>query len=158
MATSSSFMGGFRGSGHPRIGSRRTSSGSRMVSLSNTGTSSRTRRLRSSPRAAGRCSATRFRYTGEQAAQRAGLPSLHQERNTQMKLTGNTILITGGGSGIGRGLAVALHKRGNQVIIAGRRKSHLEATTKANPGMASVELDLQDPKSIASVAKKLIAQ
>ena len=75
-----------------------------------------------------------------------------------MILTGNTIFITGGGSGIGRGLAEALHKRGNLVIISGRRKSHLEATTKANPGMVSVELDLQDPKSIASVAKKLIAQ
>jgi uncharacterized oxidoreductase len=75
-----------------------------------------------------------------------------------MILTGNTIFITGGGSGIGRGLAEALHKRGNQIIISGRRRSHLEATTKANPGMASVELDLQDPKSIASVAKKLIAQ
>ena len=75
-----------------------------------------------------------------------------------MILTGNTIFITGGGSGIGRGLAEALHKRGNQVIISGRRRLHLEATTKVNPGMASVELDLQDPKSIASVAKKLIAQ
>ena len=74
-----------------------------------------------------------------------------------MILTGNTILITGGGSGIGRGLAEALHKRGNQVIISGRRKSHLEATTKANPGIAFVEMDIQDPKSIASVAKKLIA-
>src|SRR6266478_4090658 len=80
------------------------------------------------------------------------------ERKQSMILTGNTIFITGGGSGIGRGLAEALHKRGNLVIISGRRKSHLEATTKANPGMVSVELDLQDPKSIASVAKKLIAQ
>lgn len=75
-----------------------------------------------------------------------------------MILTGNTIFITGGGSGIGRGLAEVLHKRGNLVIISGRRRSHLEATTKANPGMVSVELDLQDPKSIASAAKKLIAQ
>jgi hypothetical protein len=74
-----------------------------------------------------------------------------------MNLTGNSIFITGGGSGIGRGLAEALHSRGNLVIISGRRRSHLEATTKANPGMASVELDLQDPKSIASAAKKLIA-
>src|ERR1700732_3855947 len=75
-----------------------------------------------------------------------------------MILTGNAIFITGGGSGIGRGLAEALYKRGNQVIISGRRKSHLEATTKANSGMASVELDLQDPESIATVAKKLIAE
>jgi len=75
-----------------------------------------------------------------------------------MKLTGNTIFITGGGSGIGRGLAEALHKLGNQIIISGRRKSHLDATTRANPGMASLELNIEDPASIAAVTKKLIAQ
>src|ERR1700730_543061 len=72
-----------------------------------------------------------------------------------MKLQGNTILITGGGSGIGRGLAEALHKLGNRVIISGRRKSHLDATTKANPGMASVELDIENPASITKVAENL---
>src|SRR5580700_2449504 len=80
------------------------------------------------------------------------------QRKQSMILTSDTIFITGGGSGIGRGLEETLHKRGNLVIISGRRRSHLEATTQANPGMVSVELDLQDPKSIASVAKKLIAQ
>jgi uncharacterized oxidoreductase len=74
-----------------------------------------------------------------------------------MKLTENTIFITGGGTGIGRGLAEGLHKVGNKVIISGRRKEHLDATTKANPGMDSVELDIADRASIAAVAKKLIA-
>jgi uncharacterized oxidoreductase len=74
-----------------------------------------------------------------------------------MKLTGNTIFITGGGSGIGRGLAGALHKLGNQVIISGRRTSNLDATTQANPGMRSVELDIADSTNIGTVTKKLIA-
>ncbi|RDS84908.1 SDR family NAD(P)-dependent oxidoreductase [Dyella monticola] len=74
-----------------------------------------------------------------------------------MKLTGNTIFITGGGSGIGRGLAESLHKLGNKVIIAGRRRSHLNAVIAANPGMEAIELDIADPLSIEHVAKTLIA-
>ncbi|HEX4022717.1 MAG TPA: SDR family NAD(P)-dependent oxidoreductase [Acidobacteriaceae bacterium] len=73
-----------------------------------------------------------------------------------MNLTGNTIFITGGGSGIGQGLAEAFHKLGNKVIISGRRKSALEKTTKANPGMASIELDIESPESIQTAAKHLI--
>jgi uncharacterized oxidoreductase len=75
-----------------------------------------------------------------------------------MKLTGNTIFITGSTSGIGRSLAEALHKRGNQVIVSGRRKSHLAELTKANPGMQCIELNVEDPKSIAAAAKQLIAE
>ena len=73
-----------------------------------------------------------------------------------MRITGNTIFITGGGSGIGRGLAEALHNLGNKVIISGRRRERLDATTAANPGLQSVELNIEDPRSIESVAGKLI--
>ena len=75
-----------------------------------------------------------------------------------MNLTGNTMFITGGGSGIGRALAEALHKRGNKVIISGRRRGHLDSVAKANPGIDVVELDIADPDSIKSVAKKLTAE
>ncbi len=75
-----------------------------------------------------------------------------------MNLTGNTIFITGGGSGIGRGLAEELHKRGNKVIISGRRRSHLDSVAKANPGIEAVGLDITDPDSVQGVAKKLTSE
>jgi uncharacterized oxidoreductase len=75
-----------------------------------------------------------------------------------LRISGNTILITGGGSGIGQGLAEALHKAGNQVIISGRRQDALDAVTAANPGMAAITVDMTDPASITALAESAITR
>lgn len=73
-----------------------------------------------------------------------------------MKTTGNTILITGGGSGIGRGLAEAFHQLGNKVIVAGRRKQVLDETAAANPGVETAILDIENPTTIQSFAAEIV--
>jgi uncharacterized oxidoreductase len=75
-----------------------------------------------------------------------------------MKLIGNTILITGGGSGIGRSLAEAFHQAGNQVIITGRRQSTLDDTVRANAGMIAKLLDMDKPDEIQRFGPELTAE
>jgi uncharacterized oxidoreductase len=72
-----------------------------------------------------------------------------------MHTKGNTILITGGGTGIGLGLAKSFHELGNKVIIASRRRELLDEVVKKCPGMASYGLDIQKPDEIKSFAEWL---
>lgn len=73
-----------------------------------------------------------------------------------MKLSGNTILITGGGSGIGEALAHRLHDRGDTVIVAGRRREALERAVAGRERMHAVELDVEDAAAIAGFAARLV--
>jgi hypothetical protein len=79
-------------------------------------------------------------------------PTHHRHR-----FRGNTILVTGGGSGIGRRLAEALHRHGNKLIIVGRRLSVLEEVVAANPGTVAVEINVSSESSIEAAAARLIA-
>jgi len=72
-----------------------------------------------------------------------------------MQASHNTILITGGGSGIGRALAEAFHANGNQVIIAGRRKEVLDEVVAANPGMQAAILDIENADAIRGFSEQL---
>lgn len=59
-----------------------------------------------------------------------------------MKTSNNKILVTGGASGIGLGLAERFIKEGNTVIICGRRNEALEDAAQKLPGLITKQCDL----------------
>jgi uncharacterized oxidoreductase len=75
-----------------------------------------------------------------------------------VKTSGNTILITGGGSGIGEALAHRFHDLGNTVIVAGRRRQALEQVAAGRPGLHAMVLDIADAGDIAGFAQRLLTE
>ncbi len=73
-----------------------------------------------------------------------------------MKTSGNTILITGGGSGIGEALAHRFHDAGNTVIVAGRRLDVLEAACAGRADMHAMTLDVESADGVADFAARLL--
>lgn len=72
-----------------------------------------------------------------------------------MKASGNTLLITGGGSGIGRELALRFHALGNTVIVTGRHLDTLQETIAGREGMHAMTLDVADAEAIRDFAREI---
>ena len=75
-----------------------------------------------------------------------------------MKSSGNTILVTGGGSGIGEAIAQRFHDLGNAVIVAGRRQDALDRAAQGRANMATMTLDVERPEAIDDFARRLLAE
>src|ERR1043166_4930075 len=72
-----------------------------------------------------------------------------------MRLTGRTILITGGSAGIGLAFARKFLELGNEVIVTGRRQTQLDAVKAQHPKLHTIQSDVADPAQIAALAARL---
>ncbi|CAI6061541.1 SDR family oxidoreductase [Cohnella sp. JJ-181] len=74
-----------------------------------------------------------------------------------MEIKNNTILITGGSSGIGYELACQLQRMGNQVIITGRDQARLNEAKAKLPGVHAIQSDIRDPEAVESLYASVAA-
>ncbi len=71
-----------------------------------------------------------------------GSPLPLQYANYTVKLSGNTVLITGGSSGIGLALAEGYAARGSRVLVCGRNEEKLRHAQRRVPGLAYLVADV----------------
>ncbi|SNS83376.1 uncharacterized oxidoreductase [Noviherbaspirillum humi] len=75
-----------------------------------------------------------------------------------MQMSGNTILVTGGSSGIGLALAVRFLASGNEVIVCGRREAALKAVCDRHPGLRYVVSDTGKAAEREALARRVTAE
>ncbi len=74
-----------------------------------------------------------------------------------MKISGNTILVTGGGTGIGYALAEKFAGLGNEVIICGRRENKLEEAKARIPALHTIKCDISKDAERQELCKQIAA-
>jgi uncharacterized oxidoreductase len=77
---------------------------------------------------------------------------------TYMKLSANTVLITGATSGIGLELALQLHALNNTVIVTGRDEVKLQKISREYPNLHTIQSDVSDPEAIATLCQTVVEQ
>src|SRR6202042_3327191 len=75
-----------------------------------------------------------------------------------MKLSGNTILITGGAGGIGYELTKQLTALGNTILITGRDQAKMDRAKAAFPKIHTFRSDVSDPAAIATLYEDVTKQ
>jgi uncharacterized oxidoreductase len=75
-----------------------------------------------------------------------------------METSGNTILISGGGSGIGLAFAQRWHDAGNIVIITGRNAAKLESAVAGRANMYAAQLDVSESYAVQAFALYVVTK
>ncbi len=77
-------------------------------------------------------------------------------------LTGRTALVTGGGRGIGRHIAIGLAEAGADVVVASRKLSNCEAVAseieKLGRRACAIAVDLADPETVDALADRALEE
>jgi uncharacterized oxidoreductase len=73
-----------------------------------------------------------------------------------MKLSGRSVLVTGGTSGIGLGIAEAFHKSKSKVIVSGRNKEKLSAVKAKYPDITALPCDVGDAQQRKKLTEEVL--